>query len=173
MYSRKLGPLTLQSIRLETLTAKLWTRCLRDRRMWWLRKDGAVCGVCQKETNVGDEGRMLKYVHKFHSNCIVNWHRSKATCPLCRYQVQFKEFELKIWGLIKERKRFENEWVLHFFFLFTFCNIQFMYYNSLFIIDFCFNYVPLTMISHLYIYIYIYCKGWFWFQSPKDEWIKV
>ena len=61
-----------------------------------IRKDGAVCGVCQKDTNVGDEGRMLKCMHKFHFDCIVNWLWSKATCPLCRYQVQFKEFELKI-----------------------------------------------------------------------------
>ena len=58
---------------------------------------------------------------------------------------------------VNKREKKIWEWMgSTFFFLFTFCNIQFMYYNSLFIIDFCFNYVPLTMISHLYIYIYIY-----------------
>ncbi|GMY16032.1 E3 ubiquitin-protein ligase ATL41-like [Fagus crenata] len=61
-----------------------------------IEEDGLVCGVCQEDMDVGDEGRMLKCMHKFHSDCIVKWLKNNATCPLCRYQVQFKEFELKI-----------------------------------------------------------------------------
>ncbi|XP_040994362.1 E3 ubiquitin-protein ligase RNF181 homolog [Juglans microcarpa x Juglans regia] len=61
-----------------------------------VEEDGAVCGVCQEEMKVGDEGRMLGCMHKFHGDCIVKWLRNKATCPLCRYQVQVKEFELNI-----------------------------------------------------------------------------
>ena len=166
-YLGKLDPLT-QSIRLETLTAKLASFRARETKrdfhtvmkvvelevLRWLgrilvknmdlvfkgskdvliEEDGAVCEVCQEDMNVGDEGRMLKCMRKFHSDCIVNWLRSKATCPLCRtcrYQVPFKEFELKIWGLIKERKRFENEWVLHFLIFFLF-----VIYSSCIIIRF-------------------------------------
>ena len=129
-FSGKLDPLELQSIRLESLTAKLASFRARETKrdfdtvmqevqlevLRWLgrilaksmdpvfngskdvviEEDGAVCGVCQEDMNVGVEGRRLKCMHKFHSDCIVNWLRSKATCPLCRYQVQFKEFEPKI-----------------------------------------------------------------------------
>jgi hypothetical protein len=61
-----------------------------------IEEDGAVCGVCQEEMEVGDEGRMLGCMHKFHSDCALKWLREKATCPLCRYQMQVKEFELNI-----------------------------------------------------------------------------
>ena len=61
-----------------------------------IEEDGAVCGVCQEEMSVGDEGRMLGCRHKFHSDCALKWLREKATCPLCRYQMQVKEFELNI-----------------------------------------------------------------------------
>ncbi|GMY16120.1 E3 ubiquitin-protein ligase ATL41-like [Fagus crenata] len=61
-----------------------------------IEEDGVVCGVCQEEMEVGNEGRMLGCMHKFHCYCIVKWLRNNATCPLCRYKVQFKEFELKI-----------------------------------------------------------------------------
>ena len=201
-FSGKLDPLELQSIRLESLTAKLASFRARETKrdfntvmqevqlevFRWLgrilaksmdpvfngskdvviEEDGAVCGVCQEDMNVGVEGRMLKCMHKFHSDCIVNWLRSKATCPLCRYQVQFKEFEPKIWG----RKRCdENEWVLHFFsFLFviyssfimfdqsasgienSLCSFVFWVWllvllNLLFIIDFWFDFVLLVHIS--------------------------
>ncbi|XP_040990863.1 RING-H2 finger protein ATL1-like [Juglans microcarpa x Juglans regia] len=59
-------------------------------------ENGMVCGVCQEEMQEGDEGRMLGCMHEFHTDCIVRWLRSKATCPLCRYQMQVKEFELNI-----------------------------------------------------------------------------
>jgi hypothetical protein len=71
-----------------------------------IEEDGAVCGVCQEEMEVGDEGRvLLGCMHKFHSDCALKWLREKATCPLCRYQMQVREFKLNIWRSSGKRKK--------------------------------------------------------------------
>ncbi|OAY61318.1 probable E3 ubiquitin-protein ligase HIP1 [Manihot esculenta] len=54
-------------------------------------EEGEVCGVCQEEMEMGDEGRAMECMHKFHGFCIVQWLKMKKTCPLCRYEMHIHQ----------------------------------------------------------------------------------
>ncbi|KAL3818886.1 hypothetical protein ACJIZ3_004791 [Penstemon smallii] len=49
------------------------------------------CAVCLSLYEDGDEVRKLKCNHTFHKDCLDEWFRNMATCPLCRSMVLSEE----------------------------------------------------------------------------------
>jgi E3 ubiquitin-protein ligase RNF181 len=44
----------------------------------------AECAVCLKDFDAEDKLRAMPCAHAFHDECIFQWLRLNATCPLCR-----------------------------------------------------------------------------------------
>ncbi|XP_021910714.1 E3 ubiquitin-protein ligase RNF181-like [Carica papaya] len=59
-----------------------------------VEEEAVVCAVCQDEMKKGEEARAMGCKHFFHPLCIIEWLRRKETCPLCRYQMKPKEFDV-------------------------------------------------------------------------------
>ncbi|KAJ0266145.1 RING-type domain-containing protein [Hirschfeldia incana] len=52
------------------------------------KDEGAViCAVCKDEMNIGTEAVGLPCDHKYHTECIVPWLKTRNTCPVCRYEL--------------------------------------------------------------------------------------
>ncbi|CAG7911717.1 E3 ubiquitin-protein ligase CIP8 [Brassica rapa] len=51
------------------------------------KDEGAVCAVCKDEMDVGTEAVGLPCDHKYHTECIVPWLKTRNTCPVCRYEL--------------------------------------------------------------------------------------
>ncbi len=48
---------------------------------------GSCCNICLGPYEVGDEVRTVVCMHKFHKECIDNWLKVNAVCPICKYSV--------------------------------------------------------------------------------------
>ena len=55
-----------------------------------LEEENKKCAICLSEFEDGDELRFLECCHRFHTECIDNWMKSKTTCPICKKD--FKNF---------------------------------------------------------------------------------
>ncbi|KAF2538293.1 hypothetical protein F2Q68_00023096 [Brassica cretica] len=51
------------------------------------KDEGAVCAVCKDEMDIGTEAVGLPCDHKYHTECIVPWLKTRNTCPVCRYEL--------------------------------------------------------------------------------------
>jgi hypothetical protein len=47
---------------------------------------GRCCAVCQEEFRVGDRVRRLNCLHAFHADCVDQWLRRHARCPVCKHE---------------------------------------------------------------------------------------
>ncbi|PNW88949.1 hypothetical protein CHLRE_01g051700v5 [Chlamydomonas reinhardtii] len=50
------------------------------------RSDGApaTCAVCMEDLVAGETVKRIPCAHEFHENCIDQWLRTKANCPICQ-----------------------------------------------------------------------------------------
>jgi hypothetical protein len=48
---------------------------------------GQACNVCLGPYEVGEDVRTLPCLHQFHKDCIDNWLRRRAVCPICKCSV--------------------------------------------------------------------------------------
>ncbi|CAN6866218.1 unnamed protein product [Brassica oleracea] len=51
------------------------------------KDEGAFCAVCKDEMDIGTEAVGLPCDHKYHTECIVPWLKTRNTCPVCRYEL--------------------------------------------------------------------------------------
>lgn len=47
----------------------------------------SCCAICASDYGVGDTLRVLPCNHAFHKGCIDEWFAAKATCPICKADV--------------------------------------------------------------------------------------
>ena len=67
----------------------------------WEAKEEDICGMCRSRFEAccgdcrfpGDECPVVwgACSHCFHMHCILKWHNSHSTCPLCRADWSFKQ----------------------------------------------------------------------------------
>ncbi|VDM10155.1 unnamed protein product [Wuchereria bancrofti] len=50
------------------------------------------CSICLEEYKEGQELRVLFCGHEFHPKCVDPWLLSNRRCPLCQYDVVYKEY---------------------------------------------------------------------------------
>lgn len=55
-----------------------------------LGDDECLCSICYGEYTEGETIRTLPCIHNFHLDCVDEWLKRKATCPLCKGKVQFR-----------------------------------------------------------------------------------
>ncbi|XP_004306138.1 PREDICTED: E3 ubiquitin-protein ligase RING1-like [Fragaria vesca subsp. vesca] len=48
-------------------------------------EEGTDCSICLESFKVSGEAKEMACTHRFHSDCIENWLRMRASCPLCRF----------------------------------------------------------------------------------------
>jgi hypothetical protein len=51
-----------------------------------LNKENKQCAVCQDELKDGDVVRRLNCMHVFHRECVDEWLRRCAKCPVCKHE---------------------------------------------------------------------------------------
>lgn len=51
------------------------------------REEDLTCSVCLEQVADGELVRSLPCLHRFHSNCIDQWLRQQATCPVCKFRL--------------------------------------------------------------------------------------
>ena len=56
-----------------------------------LNDENKRCIICLEEYKINDETIVLPCFHFFHKNCIINWTKNKAICPLCKFN--FKNYK--------------------------------------------------------------------------------
>ena len=49
-------------------------------------EDGVECTVCYETFTDGETVKRMACTHLFHSHCLLQWFRSKISCPTCRYE---------------------------------------------------------------------------------------
>ena len=54
-----------------------------------------LCAICKGEIFVGEKVKRLPCLHHYHSDCIFPWLKIKNTCPLCRFELQAEEPDLR------------------------------------------------------------------------------
>lgn len=47
----------------------------------------ALCAVCKDQIEIGEDGKQLPCLHRYHGDCILPWLGIRNTCPLCRYEL--------------------------------------------------------------------------------------
>uniref|UniRef100_A0A1I7VJ13 RING-type domain-containing protein n=2 Tax=Loa loa TaxID=7209 RepID=A0A1I7VJ13_LOALO len=50
------------------------------------------CSICLEEYKEGQELRVLFCGHEFHPKCVDPWLLSNRRCPLCQYDVVYKQY---------------------------------------------------------------------------------
>ncbi len=53
-----------------------------------LNEENKSCIICLSEYEKGDTTIVLPCFHFFHKNCMINWYKRKATCPLCKLDIK-------------------------------------------------------------------------------------
>lgn len=56
-----------------------------------LATDSPSCCICINRIVVGDIVAVLECQHLYHSTCILEWLRHKASCPLCAQHIDFEQ----------------------------------------------------------------------------------
>lgn len=51
------------------------------------RDEDLTCSVCLEQVTDGELVRCLPCLHQFHANCIDQWLRQQATCPVCKFRL--------------------------------------------------------------------------------------
>lgn len=46
------------------------------------------CAICSENFIIGDEKKILRCQHGFHSECLSPWLKRKNNCPVCRQSIQ-------------------------------------------------------------------------------------
>jgi hypothetical protein len=50
-------------------------------------EDSRTCSICLGPVEDGDTVRTLFCLHQFHQNCVDNWLRHNASCPICKASI--------------------------------------------------------------------------------------
>ncbi|CAO2179441.1 unnamed protein product [Urochloa humidicola] len=50
-------------------------------------RSGEECAICLNDFRAEETLRAMPCAHAFHHNCIAQWLRRNAVCPLCRHQL--------------------------------------------------------------------------------------
>ena len=53
-----------------------------------LNEENKRCIICLEEYKIDDITLVLPCFHFFHKNCIINWSKKKAICPLCKLDIK-------------------------------------------------------------------------------------
>ncbi|KAK9690317.1 hypothetical protein RND81_09G119400 [Saponaria officinalis] len=65
--------------------------CLRPssgtRKELWISRDDAACCICLEPYIENDDLRELPCLHVFHTECVDNWLKINASCPLCKFEI--------------------------------------------------------------------------------------
>jgi hypothetical protein len=51
------------------------------------KKQDQKCSICLENFETGDRIRTIECLHSYHADCIDRWLSTKATCPVCNYQI--------------------------------------------------------------------------------------
>ncbi|KDP43275.1 hypothetical protein JCGZ_22827 [Jatropha curcas] len=78
----------LQLGKILAMGSNVFDPLLKGLKSFIVEREGDVCSVCLLKMEIGEEGKAMECMHRFHGFCIVQWLRRKKTCPLCRYEMQ-------------------------------------------------------------------------------------
>lgn len=45
------------------------------------------CVICMSQFDKGDKIITILCCHLYHSECILNWFKTKNTCPICKFKI--------------------------------------------------------------------------------------
>jgi len=51
------------------------------------KKPTQKCSICLEQFESGNRIRTIECLHSYHADCIDRWLATKATCPVCNYQI--------------------------------------------------------------------------------------
>ena len=75
------------------LEAQRWIDALPTETWDAEPNDEDKCAVCYMGFERGQELRVLRCSHKFHTECVDAWLRNKPTCPMCKVSIKPEEPE--------------------------------------------------------------------------------
>ncbi|KAJ1299017.1 hypothetical protein BS78_01G499200 [Paspalum vaginatum] len=58
---------------------------------------GGECAICLRDLHAAEEEKLraMPCSHAFHQECIFQWLRGNAVCPLCRHQLEEEQEDLE------------------------------------------------------------------------------
>eukprot|EP01080_Neovahlkampfia_damariscottae_P009577 gene9577-1780_t len=77
--------------------------------------DDASCPICIEAFEISTKALVLPCNHLFHEKCLIEWLQKRATCPLCRTEIETDDPEYEEKKLDKKNPERKKE------------NISFMY----------------------------------------------
>ena len=58
-----------------------------------LDTDKKKCTICLENYKNGDDSIALPCIHIFHAECIKTWLKNNTTCPICKNEIKYDEYE--------------------------------------------------------------------------------
>ena len=58
-----------------------------------LDEDKKKCTICLEYYQNGDDSIALPCIHIFHAECVKTWLRNNNTCPICKNEIKYDEYE--------------------------------------------------------------------------------
>ncbi|TNV76729.1 hypothetical protein FGO68_gene10106 [Halteria grandinella] len=64
-------------------------KCIKTTKYVKAGEEDVACAICYSDFQEGEDASTLKCKHQFHPDCVKEWFKKKAICPVCRASARY------------------------------------------------------------------------------------